>query len=56
MDYPIEDVVKNVRHFISVVKRATGNQPQSADKDQSSKPGKLFSSPSLVAYSLNIFS
>ncbi|KAH9044626.1 ribosomal protein L1 [Lactarius pseudohatsudake] len=38
LDYPVEDVVKNVRHFISVVKRATGNQPQSADKDQSSKP------------------
>ncbi|KAH9982754.1 ribosomal protein L1-like protein [Lactifluus volemus] len=38
IDYPIEDVVKNVRHFVNVVKRATGNQPQSADKDQSSKP------------------
>jgi len=40
MDYPVEDVAKNVRHFINVVKRATGNQPQSADKDQSSKPGE----------------
>jgi len=38
LDYPVEDVVKNVRHFINVVKRATGNQPQSADKDQSTRP------------------
>lgn len=38
LDYPVEDVVKNVRHFINVVKRATGNQPQSGDRDQSSKP------------------
>jgi len=38
LDYPVEDVVKNVRHFINVVKRATGNQPQSGDKDQNSKP------------------
>ncbi|KAI0043536.1 ribosomal protein L1 [Auriscalpium vulgare] len=26
MDFPVEDVVKNVRHFLGVVKRATGNQ------------------------------
>jgi len=39
LDYPVEDVVKNVRHFINVVKRATGNQPHSAaDKDQSTRP------------------
>jgi len=38
LDYPIEDVAKNVRHFTNVVKRATGNQPQSADKDQSTRP------------------
>ncbi|KAI9511725.1 ribosomal protein L1 [Russula earlei] len=38
LDYPVEDVVRNVRHFISVVKHATGNQAQSADKDRSAKP------------------
>ncbi|KAH9997794.1 ribosomal protein L1-like protein [Russula compacta] len=34
LNYPVEDVVKNVRHFVNTVKRATGNQPQSADKDK----------------------
>ncbi|KAI0274927.1 ribosomal protein L1-like protein [Gloeopeniophorella convolvens] len=38
LDYPVEDVVKNIRHFVSIVKRATGNQPQSTDKDQNTKP------------------
>ncbi|KAI0068028.1 ribosomal protein L1 [Artomyces pyxidatus] len=35
LDFPIEDVVKNVRHFLGVVKRATGNQRDlSAQKNQ----------------------
>jgi large subunit ribosomal protein L1 len=38
LHYPAEDVVKNVRHFINVVRRATGNQSQSTDKDQNSRP------------------
>jgi hypothetical protein len=42
LHYPAEDVVKNVRHFINVVRRATGNQSQSTDKDQNSRPGMLF--------------
>jgi large subunit ribosomal protein L1 len=42
LDYPVEDVMKNVRHFITAVKRATGNQPQSADRDQNTKPGIAF--------------
>lgn len=41
LHYPVEDVVKNVRHFINVVKRATGNQSQSVDKDQNTRPGML---------------
>jgi len=38
LDYLVEDVAKNVRHFTNVVKRATGNQTQSTDKDQSTRP------------------
>ncbi|KAF8506838.1 ribosomal protein L1 [Russula emetica] len=38
LHYPVEDVAKNVQHFINVVKRATGNQSQSTDKDQSTRP------------------
>jgi len=35
LDFPIEDVVRNVRHFLSVVKRATGNQRDpAAEKNQ----------------------
>jgi len=36
MHFSVEDVVKNVRHFVTVVKRATGNQKDPADK--STKP------------------
>jgi len=40
MHFPVEDVVKNVRYFLGVVKRATGNQrdPEAeADKKSTSK-------------------
>jgi len=35
MHFPINDVVKNVRYFLDIVKRATGNQ-----EDTDSEPGK----------------
>jgi len=43
LDYPVEDVVKNIRYFLGVVKRATGNQRDSTaassdKKDASRKP------------------
>lgn len=45
MHFAIEDVVKNVRHFMSSVKRATGNMKEAEDSRQSknsgAKPGKL---------------
>ena len=45
MHFPVSDVVKNVRYFITVVKRATGNiRDPLADankKESSQKPGKL---------------
>lgn len=49
MNWPVSDVVKNVRHFLSVVKRATGNEQAKTggskeDRDAkalSNKPRKL---------------
>lgn len=38
MNFPVEDVVKNVRHFLSSVKRATGNQRDSTS-EKSQKGG-----------------
>ncbi|KAI0931450.1 hypothetical protein AcW1_001151 [Taiwanofungus camphoratus] len=42
LHFPLEDVIKNVRYFLSVVKRATGNQRDPAaekdKKDTSKKP------------------
>lgn len=43
MHFPVEDVVRNIRYFMTMVKRATGNQrdpeAQSDKKDTSKKPG-----------------
>jgi large subunit ribosomal protein L1 len=43
MHFPVEDVIKNVRAFVSSVKRATGNREadQAEKKKDSTKPGKL---------------
>ncbi|KAJ3487121.1 hypothetical protein NLI96_g3757 [Meripilus lineatus] len=46
LHYPIEDVVRNVRYFLGVVKRATGNvRDPDADSDKkgsgSTKPGEI---------------
>lgn len=42
MHFPVEDVVRNIRYFMTMVKRATGNQrdpeAQSDKKDTSKKP------------------
>jgi len=40
MYFPVEDVVKNVRHFVTAVKRATGNQkdPGEQKTGKSTKP------------------
>lgn len=36
MNWPVEDVAKNIRYFLSLVKRATGNERVSlASKDDS---------------------
>lgn len=46
MDYPVEDVVKNVRYFMNVVKRATGNIQDGAEKgrkENANKPCEIFS-------------
>ena len=41
MNFPIEDIVKNVRQFVTSVKRATGNQKDPESDNKSSKPGAL---------------
>jgi large subunit ribosomal protein L1 len=40
LHFPVEDVVKNVRHFVTVVKRATGNQkdPEEQKAGKATKP------------------
>lgn len=51
MDYPVEDVVKNVRYFMNVVKRATGNLQDAAEKgrkENANKPCKIVHIHSLV--------
>lgn len=37
--FPVDDVVKNVRHFLGSVKRATGNE-KDTDSDKKSKGPK----------------
>ena len=43
MHFPVPDVVKNIRYFLGVVKRATGNirdpQADGNKKETSQKPG-----------------
>jgi large subunit ribosomal protein L1 len=45
MHFPVDDVVKNIRHFMSSVKRVTGNTKEAEDsrklKNSGAKPGKL---------------
>ena len=45
MNFPVTDVIKNVKYFLGVVKRATGNardpQAESNKKETSQKPGKF---------------
>lgn len=44
MDFPVGDVVKNVKHFMNLVKRATGNirDPKTEkDKGGGPRPGKF---------------
>lgn len=45
MQFPIEDVVRNVRHFLTSVRRVTGNS-KDADSDRKGKatgaPGMRF--------------
>lgn len=44
MDFPIDDVVKNVKYFMNIVKRATGNiRDPKAEKDKGGgpRPGKF---------------
>lgn len=36
IDFPVEDVLKNIRYFMGVVKRATNNVKTGKDSD---KPG-----------------
>lgn len=36
MDFPVEDVIRNARHFLTTVKKATGNL---ADKDDRHSKG-----------------
>ena len=43
LDFPTDDVVKNVRYFLSTVKKATGNQVdgESVRQGQGIKPGTV---------------
>ncbi|EPQ61420.1 hypothetical protein GLOTRDRAFT_123899 [Gloeophyllum trabeum ATCC 11539] len=38
LQWPIDDVIKNVRHFITTVKRATGIQKDDAESKKGNKP------------------
>ncbi len=49
LHFPVDDVVKNVRHFMTSVKRVTGNQRDKEDK-KTAKPGKYFTHPTLQIY------
>ncbi len=43
MHFPVDDVVKNVRHFLTAVKRITGNSKEAEiqkSKNQAAKPGE----------------
>ena len=55
MHFPVTDVVKNVRYFLGVVKRATGNVrdplADSNKKETSQKPGKSLPNYQIVLFS-----
>ena len=61
MHFPVPDVVKNIRYFFGVVKRATGNirdpQADGNKKETSQKPGTpvspLFDVLDLRIYAMN---
>lgn len=38
MDFPVDDVLRNIRYFLGVVKKATGNARDSDSKTEN-KPG-----------------
>ena len=38
MTFPVEDVVRNVRHFLGVVKAATGNMVDKNDRQAKGGP------------------
>jgi hypothetical protein len=54
MHFPIEDVVKNVRAFVSSVKRATGNKEASEIKKKDTKPGMSLQSSLVQALPTSI--
>jgi len=43
MNYSVDDVIKNVRYFLQVIKKATGNQRTADGKrpKEDTKPGKF---------------
>lgn len=53
MNFPIEDVVKNVRHFLVSVKKATGNMKDDSDRSRPKttgpKPGACHSHAMMFA-------
>jgi hypothetical protein len=40
MDFPVEDVMKNVRAFVNSVKRVTGNTKQHEERQSGAKDSK----------------
>lgn len=53
MNFPIEDVIRNARHFLTTVKKATGNL---ADKDVRQSKGGPKPGLYILILSLNIVS
>ena len=49
MNYPVDDVVKNVRYFMNVVKRATGNLQDAAEKGRKDNANKPCEPPSILS-------
>ena len=49
MNYPVDDVVKNVRYFMNVVKRATGNLQDAAEKGRNDNANKPCEPPSILS-------
>lgn len=51
MNWPVDDVVTNIRHMLTLVKRATGNIKDAKDKDKD-VTGRFL--PSIVFFGLNL--